>query len=279
MSTYNLTNLALTPIPTPTAFTTITIAGRRDPEEVSDNSQRGGGDGASAVAVPTALDYGARVDSHHSQTSETFDNPIYDQPTPSRRKRKASSSSAARRNRSSSRSLSGSSSSQEYYPRSVLESSVARSDRKFEDTTDLLSGSEECLNAVFKASNGSTGSPSPRGSVKRPGVLAWGDGGVDKLTVINETYDSLPCHAPGRRTTGGFLHPAFQSPSLTSTPSPVANDGSPQRSARRYHRPVAGAPSLSEAVWGREEVAGGHDQGPGPGRGFHANSLRLEMEP
>lgn len=112
-------------------------------------------------------------------TSETFDNPIYDQPSPHRKDGNSLTESRLCGSMLSSRSISVSP-SQNYSPlcARALEHSPKLSipERGYE--------SEESLNTFWKRMNCSP-------QLANRGNLAESD----KLTVINESYGSLPCSA------------------------------------------------------------------------------------
>lgn len=211
----------------------------------------GEGGGASETVL-TPLEAGNDL----RKNSETFDNPIYDQPTPPRSKKVFSASSERKLSSLSSlRSLSISS-SQDYPPHSARTmENVFRNDpalHKYEDV--ILSGSEECLNATFKV-NGS-----PRGSIQQ--IARADTETVDKLTVINETYDPLPCHLSS-------------SDCMSFQGSNAASCSGGETRVLAY-RPIV-PEVVSAEVFSKEPVPNGHSLPKYP-EGFHGNSLRLEIE-
>ncbi len=194
--------------------------------------------------------------SHDNRTtSETFDNPIYDQPSP----QKKSGGSLTESRLCSSMPSSGSvsvSSSQNYSPlcSRALEHSLKS------DLNSHFYESEESLNTFWKRINGT----SPQ-HVSRSNIFEG-----EKLTVINESYDSLPCSGTN---SSEFLQESTLQASACATNYTMAN------SRRLAGRPIISEVASSEVLnKGRagyepntQELRKCHDK-------YHANSCDMEIE-
>ena len=202
------------------------------------------------------------------KNSETFDNPIYDQPTPPSSRKKITSTSSERKlsSFSSSRSLSVSS-TQDFPPHSrpmAIEGGAML--HKYEDV--VMGGSEECLNASFRCAS------SPRSSTQQV-TRGSETETVDKLTVINETYDPLPCHS---LTSSGYR--SFQGSGATNF-TVVEPRRFPYKSINTgivSSTEVLGKEPVPNGAAGRGGDAHKYPADSASEAGFHGNSLRLEIE-
>lgn len=183
---------------------------------------------ASAAARGVALD----SDEYSRVKSETFDNPIYDQPTLPRRKKHGSTTSmrtgevdSKLGSLTSMGSLSASS-SQNYSPPSAR---AVKNDPSQHDYEDITTSIDELpkLSSSF------------RGSMQHISH----SGEVDKLTVINESYDSLPCS--GNNSLSYFQH---SRPQASSVPNCTTTDGH-----RIAGRPIITEVTISEALSKRKK--------------------------
>ena len=89
---------------------------------------------------------------------------------------------------------------------------------------------------------------------------------VDKLTVINETYDPLPCHMHSASSSG------YQGSNGASS-SGVSGGVDNRRALYRTIVPEV----ISPEVFGKDRVPNHHDIRKYP-EGFHGNSLRLDEQ-
>lgn len=186
---------------------------------------------AEAAEIAAAAGGGGNSDEYARVKSETFDNPIYDQPTLPRRKKHGSMVSVRTGEGdsklgsvSSMRSLSMGS-SQNYSPPSVraMKASAA-DDPSCHDYEDIKTNFDEVPKLTLLTS-------SFRGSTQQMSL----SGEVDKLTVINESYDSLPCS--GENSLSYFQH---SRPHASSVPNCAVADS--------HRLAIAGRPTITEVT-------------------------------
>lgn len=169
----------------------------------------------------------------NTDEKETFDNPIYDQPTPTRMNKSSVTSAGSRAEGDSRLSSIGSLSEslfQAYSPpsRRAMESgNGASSDPSRHSYEDVLKS---------KFDDTPRFTSSPRGSVQHHGSSE-----VEKLTVINESYDSLPCS--GDQSFNFLKHCGLQA---SSFPNCTVVDG---------HR-LAGRPIITEVAFNKSRRVG-----------------------
>ena len=198
---------------------------------------------AEAAEIASAAGRGAGDGEEYSRVrSETFDNPIYDRPTLPRRKKHGSTTSMRTGEAdsklgsvSSVRSISVSS-SQNYSPPSARALKNSPSQHDYEDIKTSFDDLPK-LSSSFRG-----------GSAQ----LMSHSGEVDKLTVINESYDSLPCS--GSNSLSYFQH---SRPQASSVPNCTVADGH-----RIAGRPIITEVTISEAFSKRKKLPSHHPEYP-----------------